>query len=197
MEKTFLSLLSGLAMTGALIVQSPYLFAQAGPTGKGPAAGDRTGDNQSQESPRRADKNTGTGQSGMPRSEMKSQSGHMAQAGMSKEKVKEVQTALKEKGFEPGEADGVAGPKTHQAIRDFQKSKNLQATGRIDDRTASALGVSTSGMQSSGGSGRTSGMSGTKSNIPDANERASGSDSGTKPPDGGSGTNPPKPTGRD
>ena len=59
----------------------------------------------------------------------------------SKDKVKEVQEALKGNGFDPGTADGVIGPKTNQAIRDFQKSKNVQATGRIDERTASALGV--------------------------------------------------------
>jgi peptidoglycan hydrolase-like protein with peptidoglycan-binding domain len=37
---------------------------------------------------------------------------------------------------------GVMGQKTQQALRDFQKSKNLKATGRLDDQTANALGVS-------------------------------------------------------
>jgi peptidoglycan hydrolase-like protein with peptidoglycan-binding domain len=71
-----------------------------------------------------------------------------------KDKVKEVQEALKGNGFDPGTADGVIGPKTNQAIRDFQKSKNLQATGRIDERTASALGVG----DMSGAGGRSSSM---------------------------------------
>jgi peptidoglycan hydrolase-like protein with peptidoglycan-binding domain len=34
------------------------------------------------------------------------------------------------------------GEKTQQALRDFQKSKNLKATGRLDNETANALGVS-------------------------------------------------------
>jgi peptidoglycan hydrolase-like protein with peptidoglycan-binding domain len=56
--------------------------------------------------------------------------------------VKQVQQALKKEGHDPGPVDGVMGQKTQQALRDFQKSKNLEATGRLDDQTADALGVS-------------------------------------------------------
>ncbi len=56
--------------------------------------------------------------------------------------VKKVQEALKKEGHDPGPVDGVMGHKTQQALRDFQKSKNLKATGRLDDPTANALGVS-------------------------------------------------------
>jgi peptidoglycan hydrolase-like protein with peptidoglycan-binding domain len=34
------------------------------------------------------------------------------------------------------------GEKTQHALREFQKSKNLKPTGRLDDDTAKALGVS-------------------------------------------------------
>lgn len=56
--------------------------------------------------------------------------------------VKQVQEALKKEGHDPGPVDGVMGNKTQQALRDFQKAKNLKVTGRLDDPTANALGVS-------------------------------------------------------
>ena len=34
------------------------------------------------------------------------------------------------------------GPKTEQAVRDFQKRENLPQTGRIDPQTLQKLGVS-------------------------------------------------------
>jgi uncharacterized protein YmfQ (DUF2313 family) len=56
--------------------------------------------------------------------------------------VKQVQQALKKEGHNPGPVDGVMGEKTRQALRDFQNAKNLKRTGRLDDQTANALGVS-------------------------------------------------------
>jgi peptidoglycan hydrolase-like protein with peptidoglycan-binding domain len=57
------------------------------------------------------------------------------------EDVRQLQEALKNQGHDPGAVDGVMGQKTQQALRDFQKSKNFEATGRLDDQTANALGV--------------------------------------------------------
>jgi peptidoglycan hydrolase-like protein with peptidoglycan-binding domain len=84
--------------------------------------------------------------------------------------VKKVQEALKEKGHDPGPIDGVMGPKTQEALRAFQQSNNLKATGRIDAETAQKLGIdqgtgSAAGQRSGGKSGSsaeqgTSGMSG-------------------------------------
>ena len=77
------------------------------------------------------------------------ESGRAGGQQLSNDKVKEIQEALKSKGFDPGTADGVIGPKTSQAIRSFQKSENLQVTGRIDEKTAKALGVDAADMGSS------------------------------------------------
>jgi peptidoglycan hydrolase-like protein with peptidoglycan-binding domain len=63
-------------------------------------------------------------------------------AGGNKEQVKTVQQALKDKGHDPGEIDGVMGQKTQAALRDFQKKEGLKDTGRLDSETASKLGVS-------------------------------------------------------
>jgi peptidoglycan hydrolase-like protein with peptidoglycan-binding domain len=52
-----------------------------------------------------------------------------------------MQQALKDKGFDPGPMDGVIGPKTTAALKDYQKSENLAMTGKMDRDTAVKLGV--------------------------------------------------------
>lgn len=85
------------------------------------------------------------------------------QGSLDKEKVKKIQEALKEKGHDPGPADGVLGPKTQQALKEFQSASGLKATGRIDAQTAQALGVegSTSGSMGKSERGSSSESSGT------------------------------------
>jgi peptidoglycan hydrolase-like protein with peptidoglycan-binding domain len=55
--------------------------------------------------------------------------------------VRHVQQALNQRGFQAGPPDGVMGPATQSALRNFQSSANLQPTGRINQPTLSALGV--------------------------------------------------------
>lgn len=55
--------------------------------------------------------------------------------------VKAVQQALKDKGHDPGPVDGVMGPKTQAALRDFQKSSGIRESGRPDNETMAKLGV--------------------------------------------------------
>jgi peptidoglycan hydrolase-like protein with peptidoglycan-binding domain len=74
--------------------------------------------------------------------------------------VKQVQEALKDKGFDPGPVDGIMGPKTQEALRSFQQSKNLKATGRVDAQTRKELGVE-QGAASTGAGSRPSGASDT------------------------------------
>jgi len=60
---------------------------------------------------------------------------HMA---MSRKKVEAIQTALA-KGGESVPIDGIWGPKTTAAVRDFQKAHNLKVTGHMDRETWKAL----------------------------------------------------------
>jgi peptidoglycan hydrolase-like protein with peptidoglycan-binding domain len=53
--------------------------------------------------------------------------------------VRELQRILNDKGFDAGPADGVLGTQTQQALRDFQKSEGLTATGIPDRETLQAL----------------------------------------------------------
>jgi peptidoglycan hydrolase-like protein with peptidoglycan-binding domain len=55
--------------------------------------------------------------------------------------IRAAQQALKEKGYDPGEADGVDGPKTRSAVRAFQRKQNLQADGKLGPQTLDGLGV--------------------------------------------------------
>lgn len=52
---------------------------------------------------------------------------------------REIQQALQDKGFKPGVVDGVWGKKSANALKQFQRQNGLSASGRIDDRTLSAL----------------------------------------------------------
>jgi peptidoglycan hydrolase-like protein with peptidoglycan-binding domain len=58
---------------------------------------------------------------------------------ISKDRVRQVQTALKSRGFDPGPIDGVMGPKTMAAVRDFQSGQGLTSSGIIDEPTMNAL----------------------------------------------------------
>jgi hypothetical protein len=54
--------------------------------------------------------------------------------------VSEAQAALNKLGYKPVlVVDGVAGPKTRDAIAKFQRSRNLFGSGALDARTAAAL----------------------------------------------------------
>lgn len=54
-------------------------------------------------------------------------------------KNKAIQMALRNANFYTGEIDGKIGPKTKQAIRNFQMSKNLTADGVIGPKTWTEL----------------------------------------------------------
>lgn len=55
--------------------------------------------------------------------------------------VRDVQDRLTTLGYNPGPVDGILGPKTRAALRSFQETNGLPATGEVDAETLSALGV--------------------------------------------------------
>jgi hypothetical protein len=56
--------------------------------------------------------------------------------------IREIQLVLIQRGLLTGEADGVLGSRTHEALITFQRQQGLQTTGSIDTRTVAALGLS-------------------------------------------------------
>lgn len=55
--------------------------------------------------------------------------------------VRGIQQNLADRGYDAGRVDGLWGPRTQQALRDFQRDQNLQASGTADPQTMAALGV--------------------------------------------------------
>jgi peptidoglycan hydrolase-like protein with peptidoglycan-binding domain len=60
---------------------------------------------------------------------------------LSAEDIREVQEALRDEGHDPGPIDGIWGPETQAAVKDFQQANDLQVTGQLDKQTMEELGV--------------------------------------------------------
>ncbi len=56
--------------------------------------------------------------------------------------VQQIQTNLKQKGFDPGTIDGVFGPHTQAAVTALQLTLGLTPDGEVGPTTAKALGIS-------------------------------------------------------
>ena len=54
-------------------------------------------------------------------------------------RVKEIQGVLKGLNLDPGPINGIMGPETRAAIKEFQSPKGLKETGRIDVKTLTEL----------------------------------------------------------
>lgn len=79
------------------------------------------------------------------RSEMISEGGMewrkvLCETNMTSEMIREVQTALKNAGHDPGPIDGIMGRLTRGAINSFQQEKGL-ATGALTYQTIESLGI--------------------------------------------------------
>jgi peptidoglycan hydrolase-like protein with peptidoglycan-binding domain len=66
------------------------------------------------------------------------------------EQVRQVQQKLNDMGYRAGSVDGVFGPQTESALREFQKARYLDATGHIDSKTLAALEREPTGHSTSG-----------------------------------------------
>jgi peptidoglycan hydrolase-like protein with peptidoglycan-binding domain len=75
-----------------------------------------------------------------------------AQQSMSQETVKQVQQKLSAAGHQI-EVDGIMGPKTQAALKEYQQKQGMQATGQLNQETLAALGVSEGASASTGSTG--------------------------------------------
>lgn len=57
------------------------------------------------------------------------------------EDIKLAQQLLKDRGINPGPIDGIVGPDTQRALREFQGGYGLPITGELDTATQTALGI--------------------------------------------------------
>lgn len=138
------------------------------------------GGRDSQPAPR-----TGSGASSAPTMNRSSSSSQASQgspamassSGMGRAQIEQVQRELASRGLYTGAIDGMAGPQTMAALRQFQEQQGLQASGRIDDATRQALGIQLDKQPVSGA--QTS--SGPELERPVGREGATPSVSGAKP----------------
>ena len=63
------------------------------------------------------------------------------QESISSRQILEAQKQLDEKGFHPGNLDGVMDTQTAQAIIVFQQENNLPVSGTLDQETSEQLGI--------------------------------------------------------
>lgn len=66
-------------------------------------------------------------------------------AGISRRQTREVQQALINRGYDIGNADGIIGEKSRQAIQDFQRSQGVNADGRAGMKLYQLLVVQNAG----------------------------------------------------
>lgn len=60
-------------------------------------------------------------------------------SGATSSEVRDIQTGLARLGYDPGPADGVAGPRTREAIRQYQQVNGLAMTGDASPQLAARL----------------------------------------------------------
>lgn len=100
----------------------------------------------------------------------------MGSGSMSQDQVRRAQQALQDKGYNVGGVDGIMGPRTASALRQFQQAQGMSASGQLDSQSMGALGLSadasssmnrgtsgSSGMSSGSSSGASSGTTGSGS----------------------------------
>lgn len=61
---------------------------------------------------------------------------------LSRDNIISLQQALQQRGYEPGKPDGIMGPATRSAIRQFQTANNLVADGYPGESVLAELGIS-------------------------------------------------------
>lgn len=69
----------------------------------------------------------------------RSKSKRYAASGLSRSEVRELQTILADLGYNVGTPDGMAGPRTYQALAKFQADQSLNSSGRFDSATVARL----------------------------------------------------------
>jgi peptidoglycan hydrolase-like protein with peptidoglycan-binding domain len=72
--------------------------------------------------------------------------------------TRQLQQALSARGFDPGPVDGVYGPRTREAVMNYQRANNMEATGRPNAQMMSSLNIS-GGSNMASGSNRSGRMS--------------------------------------
>jgi Putative peptidoglycan binding domain len=71
----------------------------------------------------------------------KPQSGNRYNFQFSDDEIRSVQAALQRLGIYSGQVDGILGPETQRAVKDYQVENKLPVTGQPDQRLTALLGI--------------------------------------------------------
>jgi hypothetical protein len=96
---------------------------------------------------------------------------------MSPAEIRQIQTVLIQRGFLHAKADGKFGTETREALVAFQRKEGIEATGSIDTRTVSSLGLSGK-IQAGGTQGQEGGGAATTGSSSMSDGKSSPSTSG-------------------
>jgi peptidoglycan hydrolase-like protein with peptidoglycan-binding domain len=140
MKKLTLTLLAGAALAMPAVVPA---MAQNSPQNQQPQA------QQQQQQPQNSAQ-TNQQQSSQQQPNRQASNQPVTPRQIGRNGVRQVQQALDKDGFHAGRADGLWGRNTRTAIKDFQKSKNIQGNGRLNQQTLSELGVNVASNQTNG-----------------------------------------------
>jgi hypothetical protein len=110
---------------------------------------------------------------------------------LSEPEIREIQTVLIREGFLQGRVSGVFDSRTREALVSFQRKRGFEATGRIDTRTVTALGLEgkvkvkseNSSSSSSSQSSSTTGQSSSGAQKPEQKGTTGQGQSGAQKPD--------------
>jgi peptidoglycan hydrolase-like protein with peptidoglycan-binding domain len=108
------------------------------------------------------------------------QSEQSAAPGVEESTIRQAQEKLGSNGHDV-QADGVLGPKTQAALKEFQQKEGIQASGQLDQETLAALGVS-EGSAGTGASSPSSSSSDASSEATGAPNPQSSSERTAEPP---------------
>ena len=86
----------------------------------------------------KADKTTAV-RSGMESPGMGTMHQQIGATSLNENQVRELQNLLKEEGYQVGDADGIVGSDTIEAIRQYQTDRNLEVSGDLNEKTLRSL----------------------------------------------------------
>ena len=64
-----------------------------------------------------------------------------AQQAVTPDTIRQVQQALQQQNMYRGQVDGVWGPRTQAAVRQYQQKNNLGSSGQLDQQTLASLNI--------------------------------------------------------
>lgn len=74
--------------------------------------------------------------------------------------VRSVQQSLSEQGYDAGPVDGIMGPQTKEALKEFQQAQGLDASGELNEQSLAEMGLEREAAEFAAGEVREGGESG-------------------------------------